>query len=201
MFNSNQLISLLNSIKYMPRKKEYIEDKVIEKAMDVFWRHGYKSTSMRMLEKEMGINQFSINASFGNKKQIFLHCVKCYKKKLNPLINKLDTSVDGTNGIRQYFYDFVNFTRFNHNGRGCLINNIINEFGDQLDPKIQKEIKSVEEKLTRILREKLKVNTNTSNKEREINYLLMCLFGLSAGSRSFKQSQIVDFIESIFEKL
>jgi AcrR family transcriptional regulator len=40
---------------------------VIEKAMSLFWRNGYQNTSVRMLEKEMGINQFSIYASFGNK--------------------------------------------------------------------------------------------------------------------------------------
>jgi AcrR family transcriptional regulator len=32
--------------------------------MSLFWRNGYQNTSVRMLEKEMGINQFSIYASF-----------------------------------------------------------------------------------------------------------------------------------------
>jgi hypothetical protein len=36
---------------------------VIEKAMSLFWRNGYQNTSVRMLEG-MGINQFSIYASF-----------------------------------------------------------------------------------------------------------------------------------------
>ena len=44
----------------MARKKQYNEAEVIEKAMRLFWRNGYESTSVRMLEKEMGINQFSI---------------------------------------------------------------------------------------------------------------------------------------------
>jgi AcrR family transcriptional regulator len=40
--------------------------------MSLFWRNGYESTSVRMLEKEMGINQFSIYASFGSKQGVFL---------------------------------------------------------------------------------------------------------------------------------
>ena len=36
----------------MARKKEYIEEEVLEKAMELFWRNGYESTSVRMLEKE-----------------------------------------------------------------------------------------------------------------------------------------------------
>ena len=51
----------------MPREKQYKEEEVIEKAMGLFWKNGYRNTSLRMLSKEMGINQFSINASFGNK--------------------------------------------------------------------------------------------------------------------------------------
>ena len=53
----------------MARKKSYDEKDVIEKALSTFWREGYEGTSTRMLEKEMGINQFSIYSSFENKNQ------------------------------------------------------------------------------------------------------------------------------------
>lgn len=55
----------------MPRKKQYNEQEVIEKAMQLFWRNGYETTSVQMLEKEMGINKFSIYASFGSKDGVF----------------------------------------------------------------------------------------------------------------------------------
>ena len=54
----------------MPRNKTYSDELVLEKAMNVFWIHGYDATSLRLLEKEMGINQFSIYASFKNKKNL-----------------------------------------------------------------------------------------------------------------------------------
>ncbi|MBC7557159.1 MAG: TetR family transcriptional regulator, partial [Chryseobacterium sp.] len=44
----------------MARKKKYIEEVVLEKAMNLFWKNGYEKTSMQMLEEEMGINKFSI---------------------------------------------------------------------------------------------------------------------------------------------
>jgi AcrR family transcriptional regulator len=47
---------------------------------DVFVLAQYESTSVRMLEKEMGINQFSIYASFGSKQGV-LKVLKCYKAK------------------------------------------------------------------------------------------------------------------------
>jgi TetR/AcrR family transcriptional regulator, transcriptional repressor for nem operon len=48
----------------MPRTKSYNENEVLERAMNVFWSNGYEATSVRLLEKEMGINQFSIYSSF-----------------------------------------------------------------------------------------------------------------------------------------
>ena len=56
----------------MARRKNYIEEEVIEKAMTLFWRNGYETTSMHMLEQEMGINKFSIYSSFGSKQGVFL---------------------------------------------------------------------------------------------------------------------------------
>ena len=75
-------------------------EEVIEKAMNAFWHNGYEATSMQILEKEMGINKFSIYSSFGNKNGVFLESLKCYKQKLNALINKLKDSNQGVAGIK-----------------------------------------------------------------------------------------------------
>jgi AcrR family transcriptional regulator len=71
----------------MARNKQYNEQEVIEKAMSLFWRNGYQNTSVRMLEKEMGINQFSIYASFGNKHGV-VESLKCYKTKIYSILKK-----------------------------------------------------------------------------------------------------------------
>ena len=55
----------------MPRKNQYIIAKMIEKALNPFWKTRYEATSTRMLEKEMDINQFSIYSSFGSKLGVY----------------------------------------------------------------------------------------------------------------------------------
>jgi len=188
----------------MPRKKEYIEAEVIEKAMNVFWQNGYKSTSMRMLEKEMGINQFSIQSSFGNKQEVLIHSIKCYKNKLKPLIDKMEDSKDGIEDVKQFFYDFYDFIKSTHKTKGCLINNTLDEFSkDAIPDAIRKETIPVLMRQTKIIRKKLKLNTSKDAKtvKRQINYILMSLQGLCAGSKLFKKSQVVDFIEITFENL
>ncbi|WP_297086470.1 TetR/AcrR family transcriptional regulator [uncultured Draconibacterium sp.] len=72
----------------MPRNKAYNEQEVLEKAMNVFWENGYETTSMHQLEKAMGINKFSIYASFGSKSGLLEKSISCYAQKLNAPVYK-----------------------------------------------------------------------------------------------------------------
>jgi hypothetical protein len=53
----------------MARSKQYKQE--VEKKQCLCSGEMGENTSVRMLEKEMGINQFSIYASFGNKQGLF----------------------------------------------------------------------------------------------------------------------------------
>jgi len=85
------------------RKKQYNETEVLEKAMRLFWKNGYETTSMQMLEKEMGINKFSIYASFGSKQGLFLESLKHYKSKVHAILDKLKKGTNGVEDIKQFF--------------------------------------------------------------------------------------------------
>ncbi|SHG49976.1 hypothetical protein SAMN05444483_1146 [Salegentibacter echinorum] len=47
----------------MARQKEYKEEEVLEKAMNLFWRNGFETTSMQMLLHEIAL---SVAQSRGN---------------------------------------------------------------------------------------------------------------------------------------
>jgi TetR/AcrR family transcriptional repressor of nem operon len=188
----------------MARQKKYIESEVIEKAMHLFWRNGYETTSVRMLEKEMGINQFSMYASFGNKQGVFIESIKCYQKKARvELIEKLKNSTNGTNAIKQYFYDFIEFSKELNNNKGCLLTNTINELGEQADPKIVSEIIEFATKVRVAFVEKLKFDSlkNKEIIEEQANYLMVALQGLSVASKMFQPKQLEDFIKGTFKNL
>jgi hypothetical protein len=51
----------------------------------------------------MGINQFSIYASFGNKHGVFVESLKCYKTKIYSIFEKLQNGKDGVNDIKTFF--------------------------------------------------------------------------------------------------
>ncbi|WP_281988456.1 TetR/AcrR family transcriptional regulator [Aquimarina aggregata] len=187
----------------MARKKEYIEEEVIEKAMNLFWQNGYETTSMQMLEKEMGINKFSIYSSFGSKTGVFLESIKCYKEKLREITDKLQVSSNGSVGLKQYFYDFVEFSKETNIAKGCLITNTANELGEDADPKIQEELTKFINTIRSLFANNLKQNSTQDDATliEQADYLIVAMFGLSSASRVFNTKQLNNYIENTFTNL
>lgn len=52
----------------------------LEKAMHVFWTHGYESTTINDLTAAMGIAPPSLYSAFGDKERLFLEAMECYGK-------------------------------------------------------------------------------------------------------------------------
>lgn len=62
----------------MGRNLEFIEEEAITKAMNVFWEKGYNGASMRDLSDAMQIGVSSLYNTLGDKKQLFLKCIRQY---------------------------------------------------------------------------------------------------------------------------
>ena len=65
----------------MPRVKQFNEEQVLEKAMEVFWKKGYNGSSMQELVDGMGINRASIYDTFGSKEELFERAFEIYREK------------------------------------------------------------------------------------------------------------------------
>ncbi|MBD0780068.1 TetR/AcrR family transcriptional regulator [Maribacter sp. ANRC-HE7] len=187
----------------MARKKEYIEEEVIEKAMHLFWHNGYEGTSVRMLEKEMGINQFSIYSSFGSKHGVFQESLKCYKQKVSAIFNKLKTATRGVEDIKEFFYDSIRASQELGNQKGCLVTNTYNEFAEKEDDVIRKEIVDFMEGLKAIFIEKLRLDSSKDEVtiRKQANYLLLAKHGLAAASRVNSKEELEDYIEMTFRNI
>ena len=187
----------------MARKKQYIEEEVIDKAMYLFWRNGYKNTSMQMLEKEMGINKFSIYSSFENKRGVFLESLNSYKAKVNSMFDKFKNASNGVEDIKQFFYDSVNICHQEGNEKGCLVTSTYNEFSESEDKLIKDQMVHFMDNLKNLFIEKLNMDRAKDEATilREANYLLLAKHGLAAASRVNSKKEISDYIEMTFKNI
>jgi len=60
------------------RPREFDVEKVLDRALKVFWRKGYEGASLSQLTKAMGINRPSLYAAFGNKEALFRKALDRY---------------------------------------------------------------------------------------------------------------------------
>jgi AcrR family transcriptional regulator len=60
------------------RPLSFDRGEALERAMRLFWRHGYEATSLADLTEAMGVSAPSVYAAFGDKKRLFLEAVDQY---------------------------------------------------------------------------------------------------------------------------
>lgn len=184
----------------MPRNKSYNTDEVLKKAMHVFWNNGYEQTSVRMLEKEMGINQFSIYSSFLNKHNLFIEALKKYREYVN--LNVYGDLLKPDARLKDLELFLNRFIKEIQNGliyKGCLVVNTTGEI-NPMDEDIAKELNNyyrfIKNMLKKVLANSVKAGeiSQDTDLEKYSNYLLGVMQGLSVGAKVLPDKQIRDFI-------
>ena len=65
-------------IKKKGRPLSFDRDEALQKAMILFWRHGYEATSLNDITTALGIKPSSVYSAFGDKKNLFLDAIGLY---------------------------------------------------------------------------------------------------------------------------
>ena len=63
---------------FMGRPKNFSREEVLEKAMPVFWTHGFSDTSLQELERATGVNKSGLYTEFRDKEDLFVACLRHY---------------------------------------------------------------------------------------------------------------------------
>ena len=68
----------------MSRPKNFSREGVLEKALPVFWKHGFADASLQELEKATGVNKSGLYAEFSGKEELFLESLRFYLDRMSP---------------------------------------------------------------------------------------------------------------------
>jgi AcrR family transcriptional regulator len=73
-----ELLGFLRDNMSMGRPKGFSREEVLEKAMPVFWKHGFADTSLQELERATGVNKSGLYTEFRDKEDLFVACLRHY---------------------------------------------------------------------------------------------------------------------------
>src|ERR1700675_4768049 len=73
-----ELFSSLSDNASMGRPKNFSREEVLDKAMPVFWKHGFADTSLQDLERATGVNKSGLYTEFRDKEDLFVACLRHY---------------------------------------------------------------------------------------------------------------------------
>ena len=77
-FTNIELFSSLLDNRNMGRPKNFSREEVLEKAVPVFWKHGFSDTSLQELERATGVNKSGLYSEFRDKEDLFVACLRHY---------------------------------------------------------------------------------------------------------------------------
>ena len=101
------------------RPKEFDQETALQRAMEVFWAHGYEATSVQDLLDAMGINRGSMYDTFGDKHALFSQAIDYYGRTVTRgLEGTLDASGSPLGNIRKVLRNMAGQS-LTGDGRGC----------------------------------------------------------------------------------
>lgn len=122
----------------MPRTKQFQEEEVLQKAVEIFWRKGYHATSMEDLVQYLGINRGSLYDTFGGKKQLFEKAIRKYIQDNTKITHELLSQHKSVKeGLYHFFKVVVEGSIADDEKKGCLVVNTSTELATS-DPEMAK---------------------------------------------------------------
>jgi len=126
----------------MPRVKLFDENEVLSKAMNLFWKQGYSSTSVQDLVTHLGINRASIYDTYGDKEKLFFRAFEYYRKtNTEGIANFFDSETNVKQGFKRLFEMAIDESVRDSDNKGCFVVNTTTELipGDEKIYNILKE--------------------------------------------------------------
>lgn len=192
----------------MGRSKEFEENIVLQKAMELFWEQGYEKTSMSDLVEHMGIHRRSLYDTFGDKHALYLKAIDCYGEYSTGKLKSETLRAKTANQAIQYIFDYI--IEGNEDRRwGCLFVNAATEMAPrdkEVEEKTEEAFMQAEHFLAEIIREGKQTGEFSCDYDAEVlaeilhNTLLGIRVLIRTSASKEKMHRIADFFLNLLCK-
>lgn len=180
----------------MARPVEFEYEKVLNSAMEQFWKEGYEASSVQKLLDCTGINRGTLYNSFGDKDTFFKTCVQHYNKSIDENINASLKNKDLApwDAISKYFELSVTGVSNKHRALGCLLVNSLCEsinYDREMKKLVRSSLATVRKALLSRLNEAKKKGKMKKGVTAELaaDVLMNTLHGVRVNSRDGKNAK------------
>jgi TetR/AcrR family transcriptional repressor of nem operon len=108
----------------MARLKDFDEERVLDRAVDCFWKHGYEATTVRDLADAMKIGGTSLYNAYGDKRALFERSLERYaNRSMRDRIARMEAEHRPKEAIRAFLAEIVERSLKDPDRKGCLLVN------------------------------------------------------------------------------
>lgn len=174
------------------RPRQFDEDIVLDKIMQVFWRHGYAATSLDQIASATGLNRPSLYSAFGSKKDMYLRAIERFADQMHVHLREAGLTQTGANArMKAILFAAIDLytgkSVFTNAAYGCFaITTLPSEIVDDQD--FQNALAQVLARTDRGFASLIRYEANGNMPEQDIQdaaqQLSLILHGLSIRARS-----------------
>lgn len=137
------------------RPRQFDPDEALDRAMEVFWRHGYEGATLPALTEAMGINRPSLYAAFGSKEELFRKALERYVTGPAGYVREALARPTACEAIEQLFASAIRLVTDPKHPRGCLVVQGALSCGEAAE-SVRRELAAVRAEGLDLIRERLK---------------------------------------------
>src|SRR5437868_5714416 len=104
----------------MARSKDFDEQEVLSKAVNLFWLKGYNGTSMQDLVDGLGISRSSLYDTYGDKHSLYLKALESYQYAGN---DQMCHIINSAPNAKEAIRSLLQFIANNLTQKGCFLVN------------------------------------------------------------------------------
>ena len=190
------------------RPRKFDENTALEAATNQFWAAGYEATSLQDLLKSMSLSKSSLYETFGNKRTLFIRCIRFYESEVGRELDEISrASRTSRELLDRYLNGIVEEASFSNKQRkGCLFVNTTNEISLK-DKDIAKAVERGTVKMANVFASAIErdiqseVLSKSLNVDDVVNYLLTAIAGVRTMVKSGADKTDLDPVIKIILKI